>query len=370
MPSHRCRVVAIVTATALALAATGRLHTAAIRATEAAAARAAAQPVAEPSLVISDPALWAAQVAPTGSTMQRAHRIGQQQRQPTPSQLLDDDGGSARPPVDLHSLPTMPRDRIVARPVRREVQLDASSQEAGLRPLRGLWSPVAAAGALRGIVIAVGGTSAGLAGPCRSGHRVSDREHGLYNALAAVLPETEGVSVLQFSYRTHGWRGIEQSRRDMVAALTWVSSQLQGDDVPIGLIGHSMGAAVVLPPESARETLQPVPAVSAVATLAGVSRDITASIASSMELLVLHSDLGDTNVPVAAARRIYDRHSGDGTGHKRLRYVHIEPPSLNTLESLPAAASHNFEIADGCAKVVWPEILSWVRRWRHPGAEE
>ena len=132
---------------------------------------------------------------------------------------------------------------------RSTVELDAGDSSDGLPPLQGLWTPrllnpeaPRASQPHLGVLIVVGGTSAGVAGPCRRGHRVTDRQLGLFNALAAVLPQS-GVSVLQFSYRVKGWHGVEQSRHDMNAALRWVTAQLADEEasVPIGLIGHSMG---------------------------------------------------------------------------------------------------------------------------------
>ena len=285
----------------------------------------------------------------------------------------DADGGAPllQPAIAAPALPAMPpRPSLSALTARSTVELDGGDSSAGLPPLQGLWTPRVlnpeaprASQPLLGVLIVVGGTSAGVAGPCRRGHRVTDRQLGLFNSLAAVLPQSDGVSVLQFSYRVKGWHGIEQSRRDMNAALRWVTAQLADEEgsVPIGLLGHSMGAAVVLPPESSPLTMP----IAAVATLAGVSKQIAAAIPPALELLVLH-DPADQNVAVESAAEIYRRHSGargDGAGHKRLRYVRVSGAESAPMRLMPAAA-HNFEEGDACASVVWPEILGWVRRWR------
>jgi len=281
----------------------------------------------------------------------------------------DADGGAPllQPAIAARALPAMPaRPTLSALTARSTVELDAGDSS-GLPPLQGLWTPrllnpeaPRASQPHLGVLIVVGGTSAGVAGPCRRGHRVTDRQLGLFNALAAVLPQSEVVSVLQFSYRVKGWHGIEQSRRDMNAALRWVTAQLADEvaSVPIGLLGHSMGAAVVLPPESSPLTTP----IAAVATLAGVSKQIAEAIPPALELLVLH-DPADQNVAVESAAEIYRRHSGGGAGHKRLRYVRVSGAESAPMRLMPAAA-HNFEEGDACASVVWPEILGWVRRWR------
>ena len=274
---------------------------------------------------------------------------------------LDQDAGSIlRQTTGKDNLmPSMPQKPTWSE--RTEVLLHMGDTHA-LSPLYGLWSPAAAP---RGVTIVVGGTSAGVAGPCRGIHRVASRRHGLYNYLAAVLPASEGVSVLQFSYRVPGWHGIAQSRKDMSAALHWVSEHSPG--VPIGLVGHSMGAAVVLAPEH-----DPLDAtgvvIGAVATLAGVSRQIARTISPTVELLVLH-DPADSNVAVSSAWDIYSRHSGAGPAHKRLRYARYNVSNREADEDsssvlLPRAAAHNFELGSACAQLVWPEMLQWVHRWR------
>jgi hypothetical protein len=274
---------------------------------------------------------------------------------------LDLDGGSVLPPNADGSrlLPPMPQQPTRAE--RTEVLLHGGDKIT-LPPLHGLWSPAATP---RGVAVVVGGTSAGVAGPCRGTHRVSSRRHGLYNDLAAVLPASEGVSVLQFSYRIPGWRGAGQSRKDMSAALHWVSEH--SPRVPIGLVGHSMGAAVVLSPDYDPLNASGVDIV-AVATLAGVSRQIATTISPSIELLVLH-DPADSNVPAVSAQEIYCRHNGNGAAHKRLRYAHYnntknERGVDGSALLLPRAAAHNFELGDTCALLVWPEMLQWVRRWK------
>lgn len=275
---------------------------------------------------------------------------------------LDQDGGSILRLTSAgkgHLLPPMPQEPTWSE--RTEVLLHMGGTHAP-SPLYGLWSPATAP---RGVAILVGGTSAGVAGPCRGIHRVASRRHGLYNYLAAVLPAGEGVSVLQFSYRVPGWRGIAQSRKDMSAALHWVSEHSPG--VPIGLVGHSMGAAVVLAPENDPLDATGV-AIGAVATIAGVSRQIARTISPSIELLVLH-DPADSNVAVSSAWDIYSRHSGAGRAHKRLRYARYnvskhEADGDGSVVLLPRAAAHNFELGGACAQLVWPEMIQWVHRWR------
>ena len=290
--------------------------------------------------------------------------------QPTPLQntvhgdYLDLDGGSIlRLSADRgHVLPPMTPQQST-QPEHMEVMLHGG-EKGTLPPLLGFWSP---APVPRGVAIVVGGTSAGIAGPCRGAHRVSSRSHGLYNHLAAVLPTSEGVSVLQFSYRIPGWRGVGQSRKDMSAALQWVSKR--SPHVPIGLVGHSMGAAVVLSPDYDPLNATGVDIV-AVATLAGVSRQIATTISLSVELLVLH-DPADSNVPVSSAYEIYSRHNGNDAAHKRLRYVRSttaekEPGVDGSALLRPRAAAHNFELGNACAQLVWPQMLQWVQRWTLP----
>eukprot|EP01043_Picozoa_sp_COSAG02_P055348 COSAG02_NODE_6404_length_3596_cov_8.406348_1_plen_363_part_00 len=350
------------------LLATALLHLEAARLAERHAVAAARRSPSEPPAAVHfsvpnessaspAPALDSASVARLASTILTAPH----QTQAHGGSYPDMDGGSVlRLAADSdRSLPPIPQEPT--RLERTEVLLHAGDKGT-LPPLHGLWSPAAAP---QGVAIVVGGTSAGVAGPCRGTHRVSSRRHGLYNDLAAVLPASEGVSVLQFSYRIPGWRGVEQSRKDMSAAIQWVSARLPG--VPIGLVGHSMGSAVVLSPD-----YDPLNAagedIVAVATLAGVSRQVTATISPSVELLVLH-DPADSNVPVSSAWEIYSRHSGKGTAHKRLRYARYntskqEHGGDGSAPLLPRAAAHNFELGDACAQLVWPEMLRWVQRWK------
>lgn len=291
------------------------------------------------------------------SEFQHGYKIEPLRLQNLAEKFVDMDGGAPLPLTAGRdgSLPSMPQAGI--RPQRTEVLLHSGDGKA-LAPLYGLWSPAVAP---RGVVIVVGGTSAGVAGPCRGVfRRVTSRSHGLYNSLAAALPASENVSVLQFSYRVSGWHGIAQSRKDMYAALHWVSGLSLR--LPIGLVGHSMGAAVVLSPNFDALNEAGIK-IAGVTTLAGVSKHIPRTISASIELLVLH-DPADSNVPVAAAQEIYSRHSGEGVGHKRLRYARYNTTKNDpSEEALFPAAAHNFELGGACAKLVWPELLRWVRRW-------
>lgn len=63
------------------------------------------------------------------------------------------------------------------------------------------------------------------------------------------------------------------------AALRWVASEQHG--APIGLISHSMGATVVLVPEP--DSMNATAGIVAVATLAGVSKHISAATDPALE---------------------------------------------------------------------------------------
>ena len=258
VPRRLRAAVLMVGALTLLLGGTALLYGEAARAAEnytAAAARAAGGALAPPEqfleMAAAGPPQQHQQQQPDAAALERlaaqlAPVLESQQRVTLSSaRYTDADGGGALPVRAAAALPPMPT--VPSWRQRTEVLVDAGDRAAGLAPLHGLWSPTEVP---RGVLIVVGGTSAGVAGPCRGTHRVTARGHGLYNLLASVLPASEGVSVLQLSYRSLGWEGLDQSRKDLNAALRWVSSDAahpRRPRVPIGLIGHSMGSAVRLP---------------------------------------------------------------------------------------------------------------------------
>lgn len=125
-------------------------------------------------------------------------------------------------------------------------------------------------------------------------------------ALVRMIPFTrslrqagrgQGLAVAQLRFRVRGWNG---DNRSPVSDARWALEQIRSHygDVPVGLVGHSMGGRTVL-------AVADDPSVRSVVALAPwvESNDPTETVAGR-HLLVLHGDRDRTTSPAAAARLV------------------------------------------------------------------
>ncbi len=175
-----------------------------------------------------------------------------------------------------------------------------------------------AAGARAGVVL-VGGAGGGWDTPAR----------GLYPRVAATLAD-ENVAALRIRFRNP--RDLDEATHDVLAGL----SVLRGKGVRVlGLVGHSLGGAVVI---RAAALADEVRAAVALATQS-LGTDAAPRLAPRCALLLLHGT-ADRVLPVACSEEVYE--------------LAHEPKRMHLYEG----ADHGLEEA---AEQVEREVLGFLR---------
>ncbi len=183
-----------------------------------------------------------------------------------------------------------------------------------------LWHPPEAA--VRGSILCVGGFDGGFEGPA----------NGIYGDLAAYLPPL-GVGVLRLDFRVKTSPGpIDAGSDDALAGLGWLSEQRA---VPVALIGHSYGGAIVI--RAAARSGRVVGAAALATQTAGIELDDLRRLAPRA-LLLVHG-AADWRLPPRLSEWVYAQASEP-------KALHILPEATHSLRQQRDA--------------LWDLLTAWV----------